>query len=527
MAVWTGKGGAARVAGGVAGLGVVAVAAALLWPVQDVTQDAAPAVAAVPEAGGTLAPVQTTAAAPVAPATVPEAQAVPMVEPEVQAVPEAPAAPEAPAEVAAAVSAEPAVDRPDPVLPRFDGYRIEADGFAVVSGRAAARAMVSVLVDGEAVAEVQAGADGSFAALFTLPPNAQPSLMTLEAVTPGGAAAGSEQSVALGPIAGPQDLAMAPAMTPAPEATQGLALSRAVVPPGPEQVATGLASGDGPTLAAPAADAAPPPAPPPVALLVTQGGATVVQSPVVQDAAPGAAPTAADGVPVLLEAISYAPAGEVQLSGRGQPGQTVRIYLNTALVAEAAISATGLWQVTLGDTAPQLYTLRVDQVDGAGKVSARFETPFKRETPEGLAALSAGATVPGDAGRLVEPVPGAEPATDAPPAAPSLTEPAAMIPPTAAETAAPGGTLAGTPAPQAPDGTAAPAPVTADAAASAAEPPPPVSVTVQPGFTLWGIAQQNFGEGILYVQVYEANRDKIGDPDLIYPGQVFTIPAKP
>ena len=39
------------------------------------------------------------------------------------------------------------------------------------------------------------------------------------------------------------------------------------------------------------------------------------------------------------------------------------------------------------------------------------------------------------------------------------------------------------------------------------------------------IAQQNFGEGVLYVQVFEANRDKIKDPDLIYPGQIFKIPA--
>ena len=51
-----------------------------------------------------------------------------------------------------------------------------------------------------------------------------------------------------------------------------------------------------------------------------------------------------------------------------------------------------------------------------------------------------------------------------------------------------------------------------------------VTVTVQPGFTLWGIAQENFGDGVLYVQLFEANRDKIRDPDLIYPGQVFTIP---
>ncbi len=50
------------------------------------------------------------------------------------------------------------------------------------------------------------------------------------------------------------------------------------------------------------------------------------------------------------------------------------------------------------------------------------------------------------------------------------------------------------------------------------------AVTVQPGFTLWAIAKGKYGTGEQYVRVYEANRDLIRDPDLIYPGQVFTLP---
>lgn len=60
---------------------------------------------------------------------------------------------------------------------------------------------------------------------------------------------------------------------------------------------------------------------------------------------------------------------------------------------------------------------------------------------------------------------------------------------------------------------------------SAAESPARINVvTVQPGNTLWGISRKRYGRGILYVQVFEANRDKIRDPDLIYPGQVFSLP---
>ncbi|WP_170544921.1 LysM peptidoglycan-binding domain-containing protein [Ruegeria arenilitoris] len=54
--------------------------------------------------------------------------------------------------------------------------------------------------------------------------------------------------------------------------------------------------------------------------------------------------------------------------------------------------------------------------------------------------------------------------------------------------------------------------------------PPIRSVTVQEGDTLWAISRERFGDGVLYVRLFEANRDSIRDPDLIYPGQIFTIP---
>ena len=49
-------------------------------------------------------------------------------------------------------------------------------------------------------------------------------------------------------------------------------------------------------------------------------------------------------------------------------------------------------------------------------------------------------------------------------------------------------------------------------------------VTVQPGNTLWAIARKRYGLGVLYVRVFEANRDKIRDENLIYPGQIFELP---
>ena len=49
-------------------------------------------------------------------------------------------------------------------------------------------------------------------------------------------------------------------------------------------------------------------------------------------------------------------------------------------------------------------------------------------------------------------------------------------------------------------------------------------LAVQRGFTLWGISRKQYGLGRLYVNIFEANRDQIDNPHLIYPGQIFILP---
>lgn len=48
---------------------------------------------------------------------------------------------------------------------------------------------------------------------------------------------------------------------------------------------------------------------------------------------------------------------------------------------------------------------------------------------------------------------------------------------------------------------------------------------VQPGSSLWRIARQTYGDGVRYSVIYQANREQIRDPDLIYPGQLLTVPS--
>jgi nucleoid-associated protein YgaU len=50
-------------------------------------------------------------------------------------------------------------------------------------------------------------------------------------------------------------------------------------------------------------------------------------------------------------------------------------------------------------------------------------------------------------------------------------------------------------------------------------------VVVQPGNSLWRIARRAYGGGIYYSEIYSANRASILDPNLIFPGQILTLPV--
>lgn len=301
---------------------------------------------------------------------------------------------------------------------------------------------------------------------------------------------------------------------------------------------------------------------------------------VVQPAAPEEA-TPEVLAAVSIDSISYTDAGAVMVSGRGNPSAFVRLYLDNALAATTQIDDAGLWSTQLEDVAGGLYELRADEVDESAKVLSRVVTPFKRETPETVAKARAQAEAVAEAaaqepdaqtGQLVETATKTEAADEdataetatvvsTPEAASDATD--ASAPKVAAaedavnetvetETASSEAQAAASEvsvaevaeaetgveetAPSSPAETEAPTttqtsetssqPEQATKPVPAAAQPPVRIVTVQPGATLWAIARDRYGEGQLYLQVFEANKDKIRDPDLIYPGQVFTVPEE-
>ena len=73
----------------------------------------------------------------------------------------------------------------------------------------------------------------------------------------------------------------------------------------------------------------------------------------------------------------------------------------------------------------------------------------------------------------------------------------------------------------------APAPAAADTGGGASDGGSGgTTYTVKKGDNLWTLAKKFYGSGADYTKIYEANKDTIGkNPNLIYPGQTFTIPG--
>ena len=374
----------------------------------------------------------------------------------------------APTEAAPAITeAAPALTEAAPaetlaaVSPSFDLRLDPNGGGAQVFGQAPAGAKVSILINGAEVATGTANEVGDFAVLFDLPAADAGRLMTMVATLSDGTKVESDASVALAATTAPAAEATAQA-----ETTEAQAGTTAVA--------------------------------------VTEEGAKVLQTDTNV-----AAEVAAN---VTIDTIAYPTPETVQFGGRGTVGNFIRLYLDNAPLGDpATVGADGTWNLTQTGIAPKIYTLRADEVDGAGTVISRYETPFKRETPEALAAANGTAAAAAETA-----APAAETAAPAPAADSAATTDTATDTDTASTDTTAQATTEAAPAAKVATAT--------ETASETATPVASVTVTVQPGFTLWGIAKRQLGQGIMYVQVYEANKDKIKDPDLIYPGQVFTLP---
>ncbi len=308
--------------------------------------------------------------------------------------PPAAAVPETKPEQQAAVPPQPAKPG-EAIVPSFDVVRIDPRGNAVVAGRAAPGSQVTILNKDQEIGHATADANGEWVWVPDAPLKPGSLELNLNAQVPGQAPVQSKNSIVL------------------------------VVPEPHKDIAGRETESTGESGA--------------LVLKVPKGGgpAEVVQTP-----ASPRSPSDVQAGGLSLDIVDYDEAGNLALGGQAKPGATVRVYLDNGLLGEATAADSGRWTLRPDHpVAAGTYRLRVDQIGGDGKVTARIELPFVRS--EHLAEANGNQ-----------------------------------------------------------------------------------SVIVQPGNSLWRLARRSYGSGPSYTIIYEANKDQIRDPDLIYPGQVFTIPKK-
>ena len=399
-------------------------------------------------------------------------------------------------------------EKPLARVPQIETIRIEADGAVLIAGLVGPNQAVDVLVNDVALLTLYADGSGNFAGFFDLPYSSELRVIRLRVGTaepyvfsdqdvlvlptqiaaplPEASETSDEAEIVLAENAEATSEATASDQSQANETSQGLdasglsAKSSSAVSVAGDEDSDNQSASEGETTESARADLESPKVPTPA----DAAAAKAAETPKIADSKPEETASAQppseapvksladatvppkvliadkDGVRVVqsddnldqdaiaLDAISYDEDGQVMLSGRSNPMAYLRIYLDNAPVLLVRPDDEGNWKTLLSNVDPGVYTLRIDQVNAAGKVVSRLETPFKKESPQKLLT------------HIQD----------------TKTEARINV------------------------------------------------VTVQPGYTLWAIARKRYGRGILYVRVFEANRDKIRDPDLIYPGQVFDLP---
>lgn len=295
-----------------------------------------------------------------------------------------------------------------PVPPSFDVVRVNPSGDAVIAGRAQPDAEVTILDHGKVIGSVKADNRGEWVFLPESALDPGEHSFTLESKTED-----AEQKAA------PKQESETSVMVLVPEIAKDIAGRASNQPAGALAVEIPK-SGEGPTR--------------------------VMNVPNAPAQAAAGAPTGPE-----ISAIDYDAEGRAILSGRAPSGSRLFVYVDNKPIGEVVADEDGRWSFKPSTPIAQgLHVIRIDQVDGTGKVVARAEIPFEQAEVPMVAGLQPDTSgVGAEGGRII----------------------------------------------------------------------------VQPGNSLWRLARRSYGDGLRYTVIYEANKDQIANPDLIYPGQVFSVPA--
>jgi len=232
------------------------------------------------------------------------------------ATPPKPAAPPAPAPQASLPS--PAAPEPAPTAPSFDIVKVDPTGHAVIAGRAAPDAKVTVLDGDKALGDVTANDRGEWVLVPTAPMAPGERRLTLEATDPQtGTKTKSADTVAL-----------------------------AVATPTPSAPGQGT-----------------------VAVLLPGNGNEPAQALQTPNARSGS---------LSLDTAEYNDKGELMLSGHATPNATLHLYADNQPLATVTADAQGKWSSVAPRAQGQgKVELRVDELGSDGSVAQRIAEPFE------------------------------------------------------------------------------------------------------------------------------------------------------
>jgi len=393
------------------------------------------------------------------------------------------------------IAPKPALVESAPKTPSFDVVRVETDGAAMIAGNAEAGSVIEIRVDETVVAEVKADSSGNFASFVTLPESKDAQVLTLKSEAQ---VAASEQVIVAPIVVEKAKLQVSPvaveaiaAETPAPQVSPVVVEAIAAETPAPQVspvvveaiVAETPAPQVSPVVVEAIAAETPAPQVSPVVVETIAAETPAPQvSPVVVEEIATETPASQD-VPLVVETIAEetpaVPEAPVVLLASEEGVRVLQASkpdAMTALLGSISYDAAG--DVALTGTASGEF-VRV-YLNNRAVTTSQIEA--NGDWQAGLPAVDTGIyTLRVDelnkqgqvVARVETPFKREEPKVLA-----AATETEKLV----------------------------------------------QAITVQPGATLWAIAQERYGSGILYARVFEANADSIKNPDLIYPGQVFTVP---
>ena len=296
--------------------------------------------------------------------------------------------------------------------PSFDIVRVAKDGTAVIAGRAPAGSTVELLLDGQKFVEERASNRGEWVVVIDKPLPSGQAELDLKATMPDGRVLESKSVLVIVPGEKPKSPVKRIQKKFATVVKDGAADTKKM----PEkETKTALAvllpkSGDAP--------------------------ARLLQKPEPKGGL--------SSNKLSVDTVEYDSKGNVVVTGSAPEGAKVQTYVDNKPVGVALADKDKSWQLKPDkEVSPGTHTLRVDQIDRAGKVVSRVELPFVRVARSEVLSMTIARH----------------------------------------------------------------------------------RVIVQPGNSLWRIARRVYGSGVRYTVIYQANDAQIRDPHMIFPGQVFDLPA--